>query len=292
MNTFLKWIKNPTVQKITLLLVIFILCAILFKDCGRTLTDDRITKLEQNIAAFKDTLIIERNKVGEWQAKHAVIAATAKDLKILNEELYNEVQKQKGNVIYLSKINAQLEQKIKDLQNTPDDPDNITVNVNNDGTQTVNWKYDTVYSKGNERHMVGTAKIGFMNDTAVVKTYITDKGDTLSIRIPLIDKDDVIVNIPKDIIKMTLVTGLERDEKDDVLRIFVRSSYPGFQVTDLEGAIIDPQKDELIKSYFPRKRFVIGTYGGIGATFNMFDNYKPAIGPSIGISLTYKIFEF
>lgn len=277
---------TPSKQRIILLIAVFVMAIFLFKDCGRTNNDDQITQMEQNIAAYKDSLHKERNKVGEWQYKHAVLASTNKTLEEQNSELAAEVEKQKGKVIYLSKINVQLNQTIDSLMNTPDNPGSITVNPNDDGSQDVNWKYAKDYGDGNSRYMEGTAKIVFRNDTSITKTYISPNGDTIKLKIPLIDEDSVLVSIPIDKMNVKLVTGLERDKKDDVLRIFVRSEYPGFNVTNIEGAIIDPQKDELIKSYFPNKRWVIGPVIGGG-----FDgDLKPTI--FVGAGITFKLISF
>lgn len=286
------WAKNPSLQKIALIVVIFIMAIFLFKDCGRTSDDDYKKKMEQNIAYYKDSLTTERNKTGQLEYERAVLASTKKDLEKQNAELAAEVKKEKGNVIYLANINATLQQQINDLQNS-NTPGAINVIVNNDGTQDLTWRYDTIYSEGNERHMIGVVTVAFDEDSTVTQIKITDTGDTLRIQVPLIDKDNVIINVPKDVMKIKLTTGLKRGE-DNLLKIFVRSDYPNFQISGLDGALIDPQKDPLIKSYFPRKRFVVGFSTGLGATTNIL-KVTPnawAFGPTISIGLTYKIFEF
>jgi len=292
-KNILKWIKNPTVQRIFLLVTVFVLLVLLFKNCGRTSYDDYKTEMEQNISYYKDSLTKERNKVGQIEYERAVLASSKKDLEKQNSNLASELRKEKGNVIYLANINASLKQKIIDLQNSVDKPESIIVTVNDDGTQNLAWRYDTIYSQGNERHMLGVAKISFDKDSTITQVTITDKGDTLKIEVPLIDKNKVIISIPTDVMKIKLTTGLKRAD-DNLLKIFVRSDYPGFTITGIDGALIDPHKDPLIQSYFPRKRFVVGFSLGVGATVDVFGISSPpiSIGPTIGVGLTYKIFEF
>jgi len=83
---------------------------------------------------------------------------------------------------------------------------------------------------------------------------------------------------------MHLVTGLT--EEDKKLKIFIRSDFPGFSITKLDGAIIDPQKSDIIKSFFPKKKWGIGP----SITLGLDNNLKPAI--SVGISVSYNIINF
>lgn len=284
MITIIKWIKNPTVQRILLLICVFVLAIFLFKGCGRSATDDKITRLEQNICAYKDSLTTSKNKEGELQYNMGLLAATNDDLSLLSDELADEVEKQKGKVIYLSKINAELHDSITEISNKSKGS-SVTVKANADGTQDIDWSYEVHYDEFNSRQMEGKARIGFHDDSVIVKTTITDIGDSIRIEIPVIDEDNVVICIPKDIIRMSFSTGLEEAE-DGKMKIYLKSDYPGFTPTKIEGALIDPQESELIKSYFPRKRFVVGPMIGGGLTSDI----KLSI--FIGVGVTYKIFEF
>ncbi|MCK9574563.1 MAG: hypothetical protein WC979_01515 [Candidatus Pacearchaeota archaeon] len=282
-NTIKDWLKNQTVQKTALLVVIFIMSIFIFKGCGQNSQDKEITRLKQNITAQHDSIIVERNKAKEIEYKRGVLAAENGNLKTLNKGLSDEVNKEKGKVIYITKLNAALKDSIAKLNNTTN-PGAVDVTVNKDGTQTVTFNYDKIYSKGNEHIISGSIDVGFLQDSTV-NVQIIKGNKTFNVKLPVIDKNAVNVAV-EDEIHVAIVTGLERDKKDNTLRIFVRSDYPGFVISELEGAIIDPQKDPLIKSYFPRKRFVVGPQIGFGIS----TGFNPSV--FIGIGLTYKIFEF
>jgi biopolymer transport protein ExbD len=279
MKQILEFLKDPKKQRLLLLVGIFVLSIFLFKDCGRTKTDNEVTQLKQNIEAYKDSLTVSKNKAKEIQYNNGVLAATNNNLNELNKDLANEVDKQKGKVIFLTKSNASLVDSINKLKNG-----NITVKVNGDGSQDIAWHFDTLYAAGNGHYIKGNIHVlPLTHDTTIM---IKTKTGNVALTIPKITSDDVEVSIPKDSIAFTLITGLERDKESNSLKIFVRSPYPGFSVTKLEGAIIDPQKDPLIKSYFPRKRFVIGPQIGAGLTGDL------KLRLFIGLGVTYKIFEF
>jgi hypothetical protein len=98
------------------------------------------------------------------------------------------------------------------------------------------------------------------------------------------------MHISRDEFAMSLTTGLT-ENKDGLLEIFVTSKYPGFSVTDLNGSLIDPAKSDVLKKYFPPKRWALGVYGGYGV---YFDPAKIRVGTGIqlGIGIQYNIFQW
>jgi len=244
---------------------------------------------EQNSVYYQDSLRTERNHVGELVYQHAVLMATNANLTKLNSELESELKKERGNVIYFSKINASLMQEIYDLKNRPD-TNFISVIINSDFTQTIVFQYDTIFSKGNSRHLLGAIKVGFKNDKFLTYTFFSeDTQDSVEIKIPLIDENAVSVNIPRDSISMTMFTGLKENEETGLLEIFVRSNFPGFVVTELDGALIDPHESALLKSYFRTqkpKHWGLGVTVGIGTTLS---DKQLWVGPSASLGVTYMI---
>lgn len=292
MKTLLKiweYLKNPTIQRLLMLVAIFILAVMLFKNCGRTNTDDQILKLEQNISYYKDSLRIEKNKVGDLEYQRSVLAADKKNLEKLNADLAAEVKKEKGTVIYLNKVIIGLNNRIDSLMNGKNGG-TIDVKVNDNGTQTIVFTYDKIYSQGNERHVDGNIDVVFYSDKFVTQTIVTSKGDTVKVKVPLINENAVMVSLPKDSIIMTVVTGLQEDKKTGNLEIFVRSNYPGFKIYKLDGALIDPQKSELIKSYFPPEKWGIGFT--LGGCIMVDKNGAINIGPMIGVGISYDLWSF
>jgi hypothetical protein len=90
----------------------------------------------------------------------------------------------------------------------------------------------------------------------------------------------------------SFVTGLR--EKDKALEIFVTPKYPGMTVTQIEGAVIDPYKSDVLKKMFPNKKFSLGPYVGVGVGAGVGLNGKPIFGPvfNIGVGLQYSIIKF
>jgi hypothetical protein len=253
------------IQKIGLIIIIFILVILLFKDCGRTPADDNLLQLQQNLSYYKDSLIKERNLNGDLEYKRSVLATSLKDLEKTNKYLYDELQKEKGNVIFLNSVKIKLENEIRILKGT--DPGIII--IKNKNNHKILLKIDTTYSKGNSRLLITET------------SFVTN--DTCGI-----NRDSLQIKVLKDITEFSLVTGLS-ENTEKLLQIFVRSDYPGFSVSQLDGAIIDPHKSELIKSYFPEKRIGVGV--NIGYGLGIIDN-SIKIGPYIGVGISYNLFQF
>ena len=180
---------------------------------GYTLyTQNRILKAElsasqQNIKALNDTIIVVKDNAGKDEAnKFALIAAQSSDLKKLNDSLYIELQKTKGSVNTIEVIKTQIKHdtvtKIISIVDTTKDQVKIS------------FKSDTVYNVGNFRNIEGNS--------------IFDKTTGLS-----------TTSLTKDEIGVRLITGIKGIEKGQPT-IFVRSDYPGFVVTGLDGAVINP----------------------------------------------------
>ena len=90
--------------------------------------------------------------------------------------------------------------------------------------------------------------------------------------------------ISKDEIQFSLITGLK--EKDGNIEIFVRSTYPGFYVSKIDGAIIDPKKHPVLKNLNKTKRWGVGPYIGVGVGSNL------KVTPQIGLGIQYSIIKF
>ena len=98
------------------------------------------------------------------------------------------------------------------------------------------------------------------------------------------------MHITTDEFGMSLITGLT-ENKDGLLEIFIKSPYPGFKVTSIDGALIDPNESEVIKKYFPPKRWAIGFYGGYGIYYDPL-KISAGSGLQIGIGLQYNILQW
>ena len=251
--------QKTTINKY--LLIIIAVLILLLSGTGYYL-NVKLTSLniiEQNFKVKSDSLRTTINKLGNTEKAKQVLIANNKDLGALNKDLKAEVDKEKGKVYNLTKI-------IASLNNKPGDPDepiviHSEVMVYPDSTVGLLWSNDTIYDKNNYRHLSGESK--FKYDS----TGVINKGTTLI----------------KDNIGFNLVTGLRK--LDGKLEIFVRSDYPGFNVTQLDGAIIDPKKNPVFKEFIKPKKFHFGPMVGFGIGTNF------QFMPIIGVGMTYSIFS-
>jgi len=233
---------------------------------------NEIALKEQNDKAMKDTLSFTKTKNGEMQAEISTLVMDKGTLEKANKGLYDEVQNQRGKVAQLNRVNAELKSDIIELNGQISrDEDGIPASLDlAEGVSkypigfTHSFRYDTVFSEGNYRKIAATTKLKLINDSTVIPG---------------------ITKINEDVFGISFITGLEK--KDDHYEIFVRSKYPGFQVTKLEGAII-PQDDLLPPQ--KKKPWSVGPY--IGGSLNINREGATSFGGSVGIGLMYSIFRF
>ncbi len=214
-----------------------------------------IATANQNIIALNDTLTITRTKNGDLIADKVVLVSKNGDLKDLNSSLADEVKDIEGKVVRLTNTVIQL----KNAQ-----PIYLT---------------DTFYV--------------FNNDSILVKWQKYEQYDTNNYRklrgeTTLYKKDSVITNtktiLYEDVLGLSLTTGLR--EIDDKITIFVTSKYPGFNVTKLEGAEIDPDSNPIFKNFVQKKKpWGIGVQVGGGFGLN-------GITPYVGVGISYNIIRF
>lgn len=286
MKKIIDFFKNSIVQRVLLLLGAFVLIILLVNSCNKN--KEKEIKYNQNISYYTDSLRIERNKVNELEYTTNILSASNKNLEELNTDLSNELKKEKGTVVYLSKVVASLKDSLKINNKIPGGQ--INDQINQDNTQTIVFEHKETYSPGNEKYTSGSIDVGFCDDEYVSQSFISTNNDTIEVKIPVIDKNAVSVYL-NDSIVMTMTTGLKENEKTGILEIFVRSNYPGFTVSYLDGAIIDPHKSTLIKSYFPNKKWGLGINFGIGGFVNHGQLY-PGIGCIIGLNYNFVTWNF
>ena len=249
---------NANKQRNTLLLLVVVMGIILFisfKSCTNANNQIRIN--EQNIKALNDSVRYNKNKVGDLEASKNVLITEKKGLGDLNDDLAAELKKESAKVYELNKL-------LLSFKNKPGDTIWMysTLIKYPNGEFGLAWNYDTIYSTNNSRNIAGVSKFRIKDSLIIpTKTFIS--------------KDDI---------NFSLVTGLR--EKGDNLEIFVRSDYTGFNVTGIEGAVIDPKDNPILKKYMVQKKWGVGPYVGVGVGTNL----KPSI--QIGIGVHYSLFRF
>lgn len=244
---------------IIIILLLFLGGGFMFNRMSKLNTQLAIS--EQNEKALADSVRVSENKVKDLVYSKNILVAEKGNLKDLNADLAAELKKEKGKVRELTRIVSEIKSDTVYITNT--------LIHYADGSKGLDWKHDTIFDANNERHIAGVSK--FRIDTNGVVT-------------PL----ETIIN--RDEFKFNIITGLK--EKDGNVEIFVRSDYPGFSVSQLDGAIIDPKKHPVMKKFTKPKRWGIGPYVGVGMGINMWPKTDIGFGFQVGIGVTYSLFQF
>ncbi len=200
--------------------------------------------MTQNEIALRDTTRTLKTKTGELEFTRSVLVGDVDRLEELNSGLADEIKKERGRVVTLSRLLASV--KSDTITITPE----ITLT---DSTITTEWAhFDS--SAGGTRTLEGNTVITAQFDSLVVQNATT--------------------TITRDEIFFTIVTGLR--ERDDVFEIFARTEYEGASF-GLEGAIVD------IKPFFPKKKkWAIGPTVGLGFVGDRFGGII-GIGATYGV---------
>jgi hypothetical protein len=245
--------------------ILILLCILLFRQCSATSnTKSKLNITNQNIAALRDTIRVQKNRAGELTYSIKTLLTDKRNLENLNKDLREELDKQKGKVVYITKTVTKTKVDTHYVNN------NIT--VYGGGKFSLDWKYDSIFSPDNYRNFSGNS---FFHIDSITGKITPGK-----------------TRIDNDEIGFSLVTGLR--EKDGSLEIFVTPKYPGMKITKIEGAVVDPKKSDLLKDMFPDKRISVGPYVGLGLGAMYHSGGKPVFGPvlNFGLGVQYSLFKF
>lgn len=178
---------------------------------------------DNNIFALKDTITTTTNKVGELESeKRSFLVPKISELSKLSDSLANEVKKEKGTVNTIISTQVVVKHDTVSL---------ITEAKEDSGVVKVSFNYDKTFSPGNFRKTSGYTLYD-LKDKSSYGTLTTDE------------------------FGIALVTGI-KDLDKGTPTIFVRSTYPGFAVTELKGAVLD-------KNLFRKKQPLITLSANIG----------------------------
>ena len=268
------WIKVWTFVKgrIFEVLIIAALVAFSVMQCSRINEMKTQKKIDdQNIAARNDTVSKYKTKLGYLSYSIDSYVSSAKELKTLNDFLYQQLKDQKGYVIAITNTNIKLKQDSAELAKLLDKKDKIINSMTkvNDSTYYANWTLPYKYDSLNYDNFEGRTVIGV-------------KSNPFS----LLNKDTYLI---KRTSQINITFGEEVVDKK--LRVFINSKYPGFSVTSMKGFMLDPNEDKYIQSLLKKKHWFAGF--GVGPSINAGWNIlemKPAL--NIGLSFHYTIYEW
>lgn len=251
------------------LIVIVILFFLVLKSCNSSNNHNlEIDRLNQNISVLNDTIRITHNRENELQYERGVLISSKNELESLNKNLYEEVKKQRNKVLFLQNLVVSLGgDTVSNIPTTI-----VLVDSTLDslfGVQrnyTLSWDLDTTYSEGNYLRLLA------VTHATVSRNSITRSSSDLT----------------NHEIGLNLVTGIIRD--GDNYRIFVKSNYPGFATTRIEGAVI-PANDPLFSNQTKPKKWSIGPIimAGFGTSPKQL-SVIPIYG--VGIGVTYGLIRF
>ena len=260
---FRNWISDPKHQR-NLTIVLAIVIILLMRRCSPS--DAEVNTLRQNVFSLSDSIRTYKTKEGTLIYEKGALISENGSLKNLNKSLADEVKYLKDHPIVIIKTKIVIQ---NDTVLVPVYITNPVLNFDGSITRELKWDYDKDFGKGNSRKLSG--KLNITVDTSM--NLITTP-----------------VHITTDEFSLAITTGMT-ENKDGLLEIFIKSDYPGFNVTSLDGSLIDPRKSDVLKKYFPPKRWALGLYGGVGPYVDPF-NAKIGMGVQLGVGLQYNIIQW
>lgn len=253
-------------SRLLMLGVILILAVLLLQQCGATRnvkTD--LAMANQNIFSLNDSIRLSKNRIGKLQYEKGLLVTTEKGLRDLNEELFKELKSQKEDIAFLQKIVGRLSTPL------PQQPIPGTGGVTGNpcdsiGTYYAEWEDFRQFDVDNYRRLKA-------------KTDITVQSRKVT---------DVKTSILTDEIGFDLITGIKENE-DGNFEIFVKSNYPGFTPTKIDGAFIP--RSEL----FPpqkKKNWSVGVGPQVGVGVGGLEKPGPVWYFGIGLGIQYTVIRF
>lgn len=239
----------------TILMIVIVVIALLYlKQCNRSsnLKSDLIIA-NMNQQVLGDSITTYVDKAGDLTYEKGILIASEKELKDLNRELYDEVKHLIDNpkIVIMERI------IIKEV------PFEVPTYITQypDGSTGLKWRRDTTYSIGNYQKLAGETKFIY---------------DSLGIRNPstLISSNEFGISF---------ITGIK--EGKDHYEIFIKSDYPGFTVTDIQGAILDKRMVTSNES-----SVVFGPSIGYGVVFNPNGNINHGV--TVGVTATFNLNKY
>jgi FtsZ-binding cell division protein ZapB len=227
------------------------------------------TKLEQNLIAANDTLKIYKNKYNETVAEKSIYILSIKELKKQNSDLYNEIKKQKGDIISLNTAIISLKQDTTILNQKLKKIIGEAIQVDSN-TWNLPWKLSYNWDKDNFDIFEGYTTVSLNNSNPI--NIIHDN-----------------TNLTKRTSNIKLVFG----EKvvDNKYKVYVTSNYPGLSTESLEGVFIDPNTNNDIKKLIKKNHWFNGFSFGISATIGR-DLFNNNFGLMVGPSVTWNIYNW
>lgn len=209
-------------------------------------------KQRKNIEALNDSVTYYENRAGELTAQKQAFQTDVKQLKTLNDSLYKELKKEKDKVDYISQITANISSDTTEFDSTSATSTGVNA-----------WRFNWNLSRRGD---------GWQR---ILEGYTFFKIDDTGIPY---DPNTILT---RDILNMQLVTGIR--DVNGRKKIFVRSTYPNIQFTQIQGAIIDQGVGS-----DPNKPSRFGIGFNVGGSLSA----DGTIAPTLNVGLNWNLIRF
>lgn len=199
---------------------------------------------------YADSLSTYKNKAGEAYAAMDVLITSKKDLEKQNAELAEEVKSLKDNPIVVTE--TLIKYVVRDTIETEVD----SVKVISPDLQKYSW---SARDTNGWYAVSGASTVDY--SSREFANSVTG-------------------------VEMSTKLAVDLIEQDKKLTVIAKSDNPYVSIAEIDGAVIDPTKSDVLKSQFRQKKWGVGPYLGFGVTGNM----EPAW--TLGVSVHYSVFSW
>tara|TARA_R110002020_G_scaffold163538_4_gene349579 strand:+ start:676 stop:1485 length:810 start_codon:yes stop_codon:yes gene_type:complete len=263
----LELLKNPKTQR-NLLLLSLVIIITLFKGCGKD-SSIELMEYKQNVEALQDSIRTYKTNNGDLVSEKMALLTNKNKLEGLNKDLFNEVKNLRDNPIVITKVVTKI---IHDTLYLKPKIDSNGIVYNSDSTIKITpftWSDSTKFDENNYRNIGGEYLISVDTNLNVgTKSFKVTKNE----------------------IGMSFTTGITESD-DDKVEIFLKSDYPGFIPTKIDGTLFNPTESDVIKKYFPPKRWGVGFHAGYGVYVDPI-KFNSGTGFNISVGISYNIIQW
>lgn len=200
-------LKNENINSF-LLIVISILSLLYLRQCGKSSNLEELVSIaNNNTSAMNDSLTYYISKSNNLVFQKGILISDKKELKNLNSNLRNELDNLKKHPKIIIKEGVTIVDSF---------PVKSEVLVYPNDVFGIKWSRDTTYDEYNYYKLIGETTFS-----------INDNGSVINPNSRVILSD----------IGMSITTALIKE--DGNYKILATSNYPGFRISDIQGAIID-----------------------------------------------------
>ena len=199
---------------------------------------------EANINALRDSTREYKTRNGELGKERQALQTTVEELKDLNSDLAEELEKERNNVKVITKYETVIKHDTVEV-------DSSSVTQVDSTSYEIDWSYRNS-GDGWSRYISGSTN------------FVFD---------PVLGPIKISTYIENDQLKLSIVTGVR--EEDGKKTIFVRSNYDNIDFVEINGAVISEGE---LTGY--NKRWYVGPALGYGYSPEI--GFQPFIGVTVG----------